>query len=91
MMANEPTPVTPLVFKPTTVFSIEGAWPERTSVMPMMLARPEIQRVAYDEQARTVTFDVFNGSATYHLTGETEPNGALVAERVEHKRTGRKI
>lgn len=81
-MPDEKPPITPLAFTQHLVLVVEGAWPERTSVMPDLLRNPHVYHATYDERAKTLTFDVFNGGAVYRITDETLPNGALVAELV---------
>lgn len=92
-MPDEPTPeITPLQFTQHLVLVVEQPWPERTSFMPEMLQRPYVYHATYHEDARIVRFKVFNGEATYKLSGETEAGGALVADLVPDsaKRTSRR-
>lgn len=90
-MTDEPTPITPLAFTQHRVLTMDAPWPERTSIMPAVLQSPHVYFATYDEQAQTVTFDIFNGSATYKISGEVEAGGALVAELVDSKKTSRKV
>jgi hypothetical protein len=89
---EQPPEITPLAFTQHLVLVVEQPWPERTSFMPTLLQNPHVYHATYDEAAKTVEFSVFNGGARYHLTGETEAGGALVAELVPDsaKRTSRR-
>lgn len=81
-MADEQPPITPLNFTQHVVVTVER-WPQKTAVMPDLLRNPHTRNATYDEQAQTLTFEVFNGGAVYKILGETTANGALVAELVE--------
>lgn len=79
---NDDLPITPINFEMHTVFVVTD-WPARTLVAPDFLKYAHTRNATYDEQAQTLTFEVFNGGAVYKILGETTANGALVAELVE--------
>ena len=89
-MADEPqTPdIEALKFTQYIVREVES-WPARTAFSLELFQAPHL----YDAkvQGDDIVFEVFNGTATYRLTGETLDNGAKVAEKVDGKKTSRKV
>jgi len=75
-MADEPQPQ-PIALTQAVVFIMEQTWPELTTFTDEFLRNAYLRNATYDEEAATVTFDIFNGGATYQLTrGEPGPTGA---------------
>ncbi len=87
-MPEEQPPITPLHLTQHVVHTVDE-WPERTSFMPEWLTYAHVYSATVDGD--TVTINAFNGTAEYHLTGETEAGGARVAELVDGAVTDRTV
>jgi hypothetical protein len=67
-MADEQPQPTPIALTQALVFIMEQTWPQVTTFTDDFLRNSAHTRGAvYDEQAGTLTFDIFNGGATYAL------------------------
>jgi hypothetical protein len=77
-MPDEQPQPTPIALTQALVFIMEQTWPQVTRFTDEFLRITAPTRGAtYDEQAGTVTFDIFNGGAVYQLDpAETGPTGA---------------
>ena len=78
----------PIHFTQSTVRVVTD-WPEVTSFAPEWL-----EKYAHTSGATvngdTVTFEVFNGGAVYHLTGEVDGKGHKIAVLQDSKKTSRR-
>lgn len=90
MPENDAPEIEPLQLE-QHVLHIVKRWPKRTSFMPTFLAAPHVYGGTLEGDVLTLT--MFNGSASYRLTGEEQPNGAKVAELVDgsNKLTSRRV
>jgi hypothetical protein len=66
-MADEQPQPTPIALTQAVVFYMEGVWPPLTQFTDEFLKNAHLRAAVYDEQADTLTFDIFNGGATYAL------------------------
>jgi hypothetical protein len=78
-MADEQPQPTPIALTQAVVFYMEGVWPPLTQFTDEFLKNAHLRAAVYDEQADTLTFDIFNGGAIYQLApAEYTPNGAVL-------------
>jgi hypothetical protein len=75
-MSDEPQPQ-PIALTQAVVFIMEQSWPQLTTFTDEFLRNAYLRNAVWDDQAGTLTFEVFNGGAQYTVApAETGPTGA---------------
>jgi hypothetical protein len=73
-VSDEPQPIRLTQY---TCFVMEDTWPALTTFTDEFLRNAYVRNGTYDEQAGTLTFDIFNGGAVYTVApAEVGPTGA---------------
>jgi hypothetical protein len=95
-MSDEQPQPTPIALTQALVLIMEQTWPQVTTFTDEFLRNAYTRGAVYDEQAGTLTFNIFNGGAIYQiapaevgLTGAPMPRLGTLVEGSDRKTTRR--